>query len=37
MNENKVIESKLCNTMLFNITVCVIAFLVDLVFFNVTY
>ena len=37
MNENKVIESKLCNTMLFNITVCVIIFLVDLVFFNYAY
>ena len=37
MNENKVIESKLCNTMLFNITVCVITFLVDLVFFNFGY
>ena len=34
---NKVIESKLCNTMLFNITVCVIIFLVDLVFFNYAY
>lgn len=33
MNEKKVIESKLYNTMLFNITVCVIAFLVDLVYF----
>ena len=37
MNENKVIESKLCNTMPFNIAVCAIAFLVDLVSFNAAY
>ena len=37
MNENKIIESKLCNTILFNITVCLIAFLVDLVFFRSNY
>ena len=37
MNENKVIESKLCNTMPFNIIVCIIAFLADLVYFSIIY